>query len=79
LGELGTAILTVGFLVREETAGLELVAAVGEDGAGTEAGTGAAAAGGVERATGVGDATKGLIGALARFTAEDAVGEESFA
>jgi len=67
----------MGFLVGEEAAGLELVAATGEDDAGTEAGTGAAAAGGVERATGVGDATQGLIGTLARSTAEDAVGEES--
>jgi len=50
---------------------------------GCEAGTGTATAGGVKGATGVGDEagtgsiTKGLAGASARFTAEDAVGKES--
>jgi len=77
------------FVGEEEAAGLELVAADGEDDAGSspdagnneeaggEAGTGAAAAGGVEGATGVCDAAKGLAGTSARFTAEDVVGKES--
>jgi len=64
-------------LLGEEAAGLVLVAAFGEDVAGTEAGTGAATAGDVGSATGAGDTTAGLIGALERSTAVDAVGIES--